>query len=118
MNEFEYYLSDRPTVYPDHRIIHEVQDLKLNYCMQLHASNWKMMNDPQGYGEYLKKVMANEIGHKMMEEGKVKIAIHDMPHLDEKVIRGEVIVMTREELYKLLGKFGVHVTLTPDMRKL
>lgn len=118
MSEFEYYLNDKPRMYPDVAVMEIVRNMKLNYGMQFHMDEMRMVHSAVDYTEHIRKQMANELGHKMLEEGKIKFTSFDNPIYNGRTLRGETIVMTENELYALLQRFGIYVKATKDREKL
>jgi hypothetical protein len=109
-NEFEYFMSDKPVVYPDHYVMNKVREMKLNYVMQFHINEYSMMHDARNYEEHLQRRLSTELGEAVRTSGKLDFKTWDSPQMG-RTLRAETIVMTKQDLYKLLGEFGIHITI-------
>jgi hypothetical protein len=118
MSEFEYYLSKQAHIYPDVAIMNKVREMKLNHGMQFHMDSYYMPEDAIEYGIRIKQQMASELGHKMLEEDKIKFTSFSNPAVNGRTLRGETIVMTEQELYTLLSHFGIQVKVTKERERL
>jgi hypothetical protein len=112
MSEFEFYLHNKPTVYADEQIKSKVRDMKLNTGAIVHASKYHLMNDPEGYHEHLKRELTMKLADHALTENKIKFTTYDNPVLDTKDLRAETLIMTYEDLYRLLGQFGIYIKST------
>jgi hypothetical protein len=110
-NEFGYFMSNKPTVYPDHYVMDTVREMKLNYVMQFHISEYSMMHDARNYEEHLQRRLASELGDAIRTSGKLDFKTWDSPQMG-RTLRAETIVMTKQDLYDLLKDFGIYVKIT------
>lgn len=107
----DYYISQKPTIYPDFIIKERVRDAKLNFGVRFNINEHSLVNDPKGYEEHLRRRMAVELGNKIKEEGKLEYRSYDSPVMGH-TLEAETLVMTYDDLYALLGHFGIYVKVT------
>lgn len=107
----EYYLSKRPEVYTNKQVEDALNILKLKCGIKLNISDFEMVNFPDEYKKHLHEEIATEIGHKMIEEGKIKFSFYKSPVMGREMT-AEALLISKEDLYKLLGTFGIYIEIT------
>jgi hypothetical protein len=109
----EYVPMNAPKLYPDFAIKKIVEDLHLNRGVMFHFNTEYAKHSAVDYNEHLKRKIADQLATNALEDGKVKFTRHDSPVTGASMV-GETIIMTYDELYKLLRHFNIHVKSTEN----
>jgi hypothetical protein len=108
----DFYLSDRPNVVRDYQIMDKVRENKFNLGVQGHISKWEMTNFNYDVTDRIKQTMTHTIAEQIKD--KLKWKTFENPALDAVTYQAEVIVMTKDELEKLLSDLGLYIVKTPQ----
>lgn len=103
----ELYLSKYPTVYTKRDVAKYLMDKQLLFKVGVEINHVFMMDDPK-YGEHVHNLVARNFAEKMMEEKKMKLQILDHPLYADKRMEATAILLSQEDLIKLLYHFGIH----------
>jgi type II secretory pathway component GspD/PulD (secretin) len=106
----EYYVSNKPVVYPDVHIIEVLRELKLNYGMQYSVNPLVASTSAIDYEKHLKLQMTRQLAENILDTDKIEFKSYDSPVMGRTLV-GETFIMTKQDVYNLLGKFGIYVKI-------
>lgn len=104
-----YYLSNKPQVYPSNMISQYLMDKGLIFKARVHLNSVDMLHNLDEVVRHSEKLLAHKFAESLMAENKITYRTLDHPIYPEKVIEAEMYVFTESDLLALLSHFNVHI---------
>lgn len=109
-----YMTAEKPKVFTDKEIARKILDNNLLLTARVRIDNFLVASaiDEKVIFENARKEMIQHFANSLIKKSKLS-TIHS-PLTNETVIQGELIAMTKEQLFELLGDLGVKIQMTPQ----
>lgn len=110
----EYYLSKTPAMYHKNSVMNYLKLNKLLFMVNVRMDMFAMENSSIDYVKYANDLTAHHLAEKIMEEQKMVTRIIDNPVYQEKILEATAILITPDELMKLMYDFGIRFAENPN----
>lgn len=111
--EREYYLTDKPNRYTNHDVVKFISDNGVRFKTRTTITSHMKLTQSMAAMENVKRDIVAQMARDALESGKVRVTTHNDPIFNETIIETEMIVMSQDDLYKLLTTFGITIQMKP-----